>query len=69
MAKQENNGDGEHLGVGKCPGERPTKILHGKGTDRGGRPGSAIGMFIAILLYSTHFIPWSCSRGYKSHYC
>ena len=54
MAEQENNVYGEHLGVWKCPGERPTKILHGKGTDRRGRPGFAIGMFIAMLLYSLH---------------
>ena len=31
---------GEHLGVGKCTGERPAKVLHGKGTDCRGRPGN-----------------------------
>ena len=29
----------EHLGVRKCTGERPSKVLHGKGTDCRGRPG------------------------------
>ena len=30
---------GEHLRMGKGPGKRPAKVLHGKGTDRRSRPG------------------------------
>ena len=38
---QDNADDGrdDHLGVGKGTGERPAKVLHGKGANRRGRPG------------------------------
>ena len=50
------DGDGEHLGVGEGAGERPAKVLHGKGTDCWSRPDwwdqymIGIGMLLTVCL-------------------